>query len=116
MRIAFFVHSLLSDWNHGNAHFLRGVGTELQARGHEVLFFEPRDAWSLQNLLADHGDRSDVLHDDADGDGELPRRHFDARDRVDQHLLRALRVLHRQWNHRDVEVVRRTAGRGCRER
>ena len=58
MRIALFVHSLLSDWNHGNAHFLRGIGTELQARGHEVLFFEPRDAWSLQNLLSDHGEKA----------------------------------------------------------
>ena len=58
MRIVSFVHSLLSDWNHGNAHFLRGVGTELQSRGHEVLFFEPRDAWSLQNLLADHGEKA----------------------------------------------------------
>ncbi len=56
MRIVFFVHSLLSDWNHGNAHFLRGVGAELQARGHDVRFFEPRDAWSLQNLLTDHGE------------------------------------------------------------
>ncbi|HVG07628.1 MAG TPA: glycosyltransferase [Thermoanaerobaculia bacterium] len=58
MRIAVFVHSLLSDWNHGNAHFLRGIGTELQSRGHEVLFFEPRDSWSLQNLVADHGEKA----------------------------------------------------------
>lgn len=58
MRIALFVHSLLSDWNHGNAHFLRGVGTELQARGHDALFFEPRDAWSLRNLLKDHGEKA----------------------------------------------------------
>jgi spore maturation protein CgeB len=56
MRIAFFVHSLLSDWNHGNAHFLRGVATELAARGHDLRVFEPRDGWSLENLLADHGD------------------------------------------------------------
>jgi spore maturation protein CgeB len=56
MRIAFFVHSLLSDWNHGNAHFLRGVAGELIARGHDVRVFEPRDAWSLQNLLTDHGE------------------------------------------------------------
>jgi spore maturation protein CgeB len=55
MRIVLFVHSLLSDWNHGNAHFLRGVATELQTRGHDVRLFEPRDAWSLRNLLADHG-------------------------------------------------------------
>ena len=58
MRIVFFVHSLLSDWNHGNAHFLRGVATELVSRGHDVRVFEPRDAWSLQNLLADHGEKA----------------------------------------------------------
>src|SRR3954471_18929008 len=58
MRIALFVHSLLSDWNHGNAHFLRGVASELIARGHDVRIFEPRDAWSLQNLLADHGEQA----------------------------------------------------------
>jgi len=57
MRIAFFVHSLLSDWNHGNAHFLRGVATELVSRGHEVLVHEPRDAWSLENLLTEERGR-----------------------------------------------------------
>jgi spore maturation protein CgeB len=56
MRIVFFVHSLLSDWNHGNAHFLRGVTSDLIARGHDVAVYEPRDAWSLRNLLADHGE------------------------------------------------------------
>ena len=56
MRVVMFYHSLLSDWNHGNAHFLRGVATELRARGHDVEVYEPRDAWSLQNLLAEHGE------------------------------------------------------------
>jgi len=55
MRIVFFCHSLLSDWNHGNAHFLRGVVSELIRRGHDVRVFEPRGAWSLENLLAEHG-------------------------------------------------------------
>src|SRR4051812_40238178 len=55
MRIVFFTHSLLSDWNHGNAHFLRGVATELIHRGHEVRVFEPKNAWSLQNLLHEQG-------------------------------------------------------------
>jgi spore maturation protein CgeB len=59
MRVALFVHSLLSDWNHGNAHFLRGVATELDSRGHDVRIFEPRDAWSLQNLLADDPQRGE---------------------------------------------------------
>jgi spore maturation protein CgeB len=56
MRIAYFTHSLLSCWNHGNAHFLRGVLRELMARGHEVVAFERKDAWSLQNLIGDHGE------------------------------------------------------------
>jgi spore maturation protein CgeB len=56
MRIAMFYHSLLSDWNHGNAHFLRGIATELMARGHDVQVYEPWDAWSLQHLVAEHGE------------------------------------------------------------
>jgi spore maturation protein CgeB len=55
MNIALFYHSLLSDWNHGNAHFLRGIAWELQARGHEVRIFEPADGWSLTHLVRDHG-------------------------------------------------------------
>jgi spore maturation protein CgeB len=55
MRITIFCHSLWSDWNHGNAHFLRGVVAELLDRGHEVATYEPRDGWSKQNLLADGG-------------------------------------------------------------
>jgi spore maturation protein CgeB len=55
MRVALFCHSLVSDWRHGNAHFLRGVASELLARGHELSIFEPCDAWSLRNLYRDHG-------------------------------------------------------------
>jgi spore maturation protein CgeB len=55
MRIVIFAHSLVSCWNHGNAHFLRGVARELLASGHEVRVFEPADGWSRANLLADHG-------------------------------------------------------------
>ena len=55
MRIVYFTHSLSSCWNHGNAHFLRGVLSELIARGHDVRVWEPERAWSLENLLADHG-------------------------------------------------------------
>lgn len=56
MRVRMFYHSLLSDWNHGNAHFLRGVTGELIARGHDVRVYEPRDGWSLQNLRQEYGD------------------------------------------------------------
>jgi spore maturation protein CgeB len=55
MRVALFYHSLVSDWNHGNAHFLRGVVGALQERGVDVRVFEPADGWSRTNLIADHG-------------------------------------------------------------
>ena len=55
MRIVLFCHSLISDWNHGNAHFLRGVATELVSRGHEVVAYEPHDGWSRRNLLTEAG-------------------------------------------------------------
>jgi spore maturation protein CgeB len=57
MRVVLFCHSLISDWNHGNAHFLRGVARELLARGHSLRVFEPRDGWSRQNLVQEHGRR-----------------------------------------------------------
>jgi spore maturation protein CgeB len=56
MRIAMFYHSVVSDWNHGNAHFLRGIATELLGRGHQVEVYEPRDGWSLSNLLREQGE------------------------------------------------------------
>jgi len=55
MKVAYFTHSLASCWNHGNAHFLRGVVRELKSRGHDVRVFEPAGSWSLANLLAEHG-------------------------------------------------------------
>ena len=55
MNIALFYHSLISDWNHGNAHFLRGIAWELQRRGHCVRVFEPASGWSLSHLLHAHG-------------------------------------------------------------
>jgi spore maturation protein CgeB len=56
MRFVYFTHALTSCWNHGNAHFLRGVLRELLARGHAVRSFEPRDSWSRSNLRDDQGE------------------------------------------------------------
>jgi spore maturation protein CgeB len=56
VNVFYFTHSLASCWNHGNAHFLRGVLRELAHRGHAVTAYEPNEPWSLQNLLKDHGE------------------------------------------------------------
>jgi spore maturation protein CgeB len=55
MKIRLFYHSLISDWNHGNAHFLRGLVSELIARRHDVVVYEPKDSWSVRNLIEQHG-------------------------------------------------------------
>jgi spore maturation protein CgeB len=51
LRIRYFAHSWVSDWNHGNAHFLRGLVRELKRLGHEVRCYEELGAWSLRNLV-----------------------------------------------------------------
>jgi spore maturation protein CgeB len=55
MRFVAFYQSLVSDWNHGNAHFLRGVVRELLRRGHQVTVHEPLTGWSRSNLIAEYG-------------------------------------------------------------
>jgi spore maturation protein CgeB len=52
-----FAHSWISDWNHGNAHFLRGLASELVKAGHQVRCYEERNGWSMRNL-AEEGPRA----------------------------------------------------------
>jgi spore maturation protein CgeB len=56
--IRFFVHSLISDWNHGNAHFLRGLVRALGRMGHRVRSYEQLGSWSLSNLVQNEHERS----------------------------------------------------------
>jgi spore maturation protein CgeB len=56
MNFALFYHSVRSDWNHGNAHFLRGIVRALQSRGHQVVVYEPEDGWSWSELRKQQGD------------------------------------------------------------
>ncbi|OWV92804.1 glycosyltransferase [Rhizobium sp. R72] len=63
MKFVFYTHSLVSDWNHGNAHFLRGVMRDLIRRGEEAVALEPADSWSRENLLRDRGAEAvDAFH------------------------------------------------------
>jgi len=55
MKVVLFYHSFVSCWNHGNAHFLRGVARELLKLGHEVVVYEPENGWSRANAIAEGG-------------------------------------------------------------
>lgn len=58
IKFRFFAHSWVSDWNHGNAHFLRGLVRELIRMGHEVRCYEELGAWSLTNLVRQESDKA----------------------------------------------------------
>lgn len=55
MKIVVFAHSFVSDWSHGNAHFLRGLLRALRARGHEAVGAERWRNWATEQLFQDHG-------------------------------------------------------------
>ena len=55
MKFVLYAHSVVSDWNNGNAHFLRGILSDLERRGHSTRVLEPEDGWSRANLIANHG-------------------------------------------------------------
>src|SRR6266704_2030984 len=61
LRICIFAHSWISDWNHGNAHFLRGLAYELNRLGHDVRCYEEVDSWSMTNLLEEQLREADVV-------------------------------------------------------
>ncbi|HYG21559.1 MAG TPA: glycosyltransferase [Verrucomicrobiae bacterium] len=104
MKIVLFYHSLLSDWNHGNAHFLRGVVSDLLARGHDVAVYEPHDAWSLKNLLEQHGEKP--VEDFRRVYPGLSSIRYDlARLDLDEVLSGAEIVIVHEWN--DHQLVRR---------
>jgi spore maturation protein CgeB len=57
LRIVFFAHSFRSDWNNGNAHFLRGLARELGRLGHAVTCYEHSENWSHAHLIEVEGGR-----------------------------------------------------------
>ena len=96
MRIVLFCHSLASCWNHGNAHFLRGVARELTGLGHEVHAFEPAAGWSRINLVRDQGQES-LRGWEAAYPGLTSTLYADEPD-LDQALDGADLVLAHEWN------------------
>ena len=56
LNIRYFAHSWVSDWNHGNAHFLRGLVRSLVRMGHNVRCYEELGSWSLTHLVRNEGE------------------------------------------------------------
>ncbi|MFL6726926.1 MAG: glycosyltransferase [Sphingomicrobium sp.] len=113
MRVVYFTHSLRSCWNHGNAHFLRGVLSELVARGHDVRVHEPEDSWSLSNLLKEHGEAG--LTDFREAYPELSSRTYRRPEEGAAHAWGADLAIVHEWNDPElVAAVGRLRARGGR--
>ncbi|MBB4125951.1 spore maturation protein CgeB [Xanthomonas translucens] len=114
MRFVLFYHSLCSDWNHGNAHFLRGIVAELQARGHAVAVYEPHDSWSRAQLLASEGEAP--LREFARRFPQLRSQRYDLRTLdLAQALDGADVALVHEWNAPElIARIGRAAPPGCR--
>jgi spore maturation protein CgeB len=110
VKLVYFTHSLASCWNHGNAHFLRGVLRELKHAGHEVLALEPAEAWSLQNLLRDHGDAGLDAYRAAYPD--LDSRAFRGFGDVEAALDGADALIVHEWNEPELVAALGRARRG----
>jgi spore maturation protein CgeB len=113
VRIVYFTHSLASCWNHGNAHFLRGVLRELIALGHDVVAYEPATAWSYKNLLKDHGEQG--LEPYRAAYPELSSTRFRGRPPLGRMLDGADLVIVHEWNdHKLVAAIGERRKRGGR--
>ena len=97
MKFLMFYHSLVSDWNHSNAHFLRGIARDLSRRGHAVVIYEPRDGWSRRHLTAEFGSAPITRFQSAYPELRSTEYEAGALD-VDQALAGANVVLVHDWN------------------
>ena len=104
LRLAYFAHSFRSDWNNGNAHFLRGLMRAMVAMGHSVKLLEPASDWSIENLEAE-AEGQDALAQFARTYPDLKVETYASEENADllcEHLREALRdvdivILH-EWN------------------
>jgi spore maturation protein CgeB len=96
MRFVLFTHSLVSDWNHGNAHFLRGIVRELRRAGHQTLACEPQDSWSRHNLTREPGGER-ALAEFASAFPDIPVTRYGATPDLDALLDGADAVIVHEW-------------------
>lgn len=108
LQFRIFAHSWVSDWNHGNAHFLRGLARELGVLGHGVRCYEELGSWSLSNLVKQENERAvDSIDQFRATFPMLDVRFYDRENRFSEFLETELReadvVIIHEWN--DPSVV-----------
>ena len=120
LSIRLFAHSWISDWNHGNAHFLRGLARELVRMGHQVRCYEEIGAWSLSNLIREGEAAASSIQDFHGTYPELDVRFYQRDDSfpafLNDELSGADLVIIHEWNEPEVvnEILARKKRVGFR--
>ena len=101
--IRYFAHSWVSDWNHGNAHFLRGLARDLVRMGHSLRCYEQMKSWSLSNLINIEGERAITAIDDfRRAFPQLDVRFYELKEGLQKEMARELRgadvVIIHEWS------------------
>jgi spore maturation protein CgeB len=109
MRFVLFYHSFASCWNHGNAHFLRGIARELNRLGHKVVVYELANGWSRNNELEEDGGAAILSEAAALVQGADVRIYEPATLDLDAALDSADVVIAHEWN--DPELIARLGER-----
>lgn len=108
LRFRLFAHSWISDWNHGNAHFLRGLASEIARLGHDVRCYEEVNSWSVKNLLQEGDAGARALSGFRQAFPELQTRFYQAGQNFPRFAENELRgadvVIIHEWN--DPAVVK----------
>ncbi len=111
MRILYFTHSLVSCWNHGNAHFQRGVLRALRKLGHDAIACEPEGGWSRSHLRQDASDAEDRF---ASSFADLPVVTYACPEDIAGLVGDSDLVIVHEWNDSDIITAlgrwRRSAG------
>lgn len=107
LRIHMFAHSLVSDWSHGSAHFLRGLARALIQSGNQVRCHEELGSWSLLSLVRNEQERSiDAIDQFRQSYRELDIHFYECKEGLHEHLRSHLRgadvVLIHEWNEPTV--------------
>jgi spore maturation protein CgeB len=103
LNLRIFAHSWVSDWNNGNAHFLRGLARSLVRAGHNVRCYEQLGSWSLSHLVREEGEVAiDAIDHFRHTFPELDIRFYNLDQALSDFLQRELRsadvVLLHEWN------------------
>ncbi len=103
MKIVLFYHSLISDWNHGNAHFLRGIVRALRELGHQVEVFEHENNWSLTKLQEETGGQA--LENFRKYYPDLHTNFYHKNTNLERELTNANLVIVHEWNEPDLVQI-----------